>query len=224
MRSDLPAFGCLFAADSPIMMVMPTTMTKRSSEAAFIALSKPISFDDFCAKLSAKDRVNVERHVAACETEADGKHAKLWRRLVCSLMTLAPHAIKCNGQHSAQFYVPDGKYRMQVFAIEDQRNGQIHIFCSNVLEEAVTAKVIARHRGKDEPNSYPIVGSDEALTIEQLDGQTPSPAAFYKDMLGWNRRALKITLPSDATGVQAEAVEKICAISAQKWITLPTPA
>jgi hypothetical protein len=205
------------------MEVMPTA-TKRSTDAAFAALSKPISYDDFCAKLSAKDRVNIERHVAACELEPDSRHAKVWKRVACSLMTLSPHAIKCNGQHSAQFYVPDGKYRMQVFALEDLRQGKITVYCSNVIDEAVAAKVIARHRSKDEPNTFPIVGSDEALNIEQLDGSTPSPAAFYKDMLGWNRRALRITLPIDATGVQVEAVEKVCAISAQKWITVPTPA
>ena len=205
------------------MMAMPT-VTKRSPDAAFAALARPISYDDFCAKLSAKDRVNVERHVAACEAEPDPKHAKLWRRLVCSLMTLSPHAIKCNGQHSAQFYVPDGKYRMQVFAIEDKREGQITVYCSDVLDESIAAKVIARRRNKEDENAYPIVGTDETLMIEQLDGQTPSPAPFYKDMLGWNRRALRITLPIDATSRQAEAVEKICAISAQKWITVPVPA
>jgi hypothetical protein len=202
---------------------MPTA-TKRSSDAAFNALSKPISFDDFCAKLSAKDRVNIERHVAACEAEPDPRHAKVWKRLACSLMTLSPHAIKCNGQHSTQFYVPDGKYRMQVFAMEDLRQGKITIYCSNVIDDAVAAKVITRPRSKDEESGFPIVGSDETLMIEQLDGGTPSPAAFYKDMLGWNRRALRITLPINATSVQVEAVEKICAISAQKWITVPTSA
>ena len=187
------------------------------------ALSSPISFDDFLAKLSAKDRVNVERHLAAAEAEPDAKHAKLWRRLARSLMTLAPHAIKCNGQHSMQFYVPDGKYRMQVYAMEDLRQGVITIYCSNVLDEAVSAKIIGKP-SKDEPNAFPITGSDEMLTIEQLDGSTPSPAAFYKDMLGWNRRALRITLAANATNHQAEAAEKICAISAAKWVTVPTPA
>jgi hypothetical protein len=203
---------------------MPTVVKRSSPDAAIAALSSPISFDDFLAKLSAKDRVNVERHLAAAELEPDPKHAKLWRRLARALMTLSPHAIKCNGQHSMQFYVPDGKYRMQVFAMEDLRQGVITIYCSNVLDEAVSAKIISKPKSKDEPNAYPINGSDEVLTIEQLDGSTPSPAAFYKDMLGWNRRALRITLASNATSHQAEAAEKICAISAAKWVTVPTPA
>src|SRR5687768_16854786 len=150
------------------MVVMPTS-TKRYTDAAFAALSKPISYDDFCAKLSAKDRVNIERHVAACELEPDSRHAKVWKRVACSLMTLSPHAIKCNGQHSAQFYVPDGKYRMQVYAMEDLRQGVITIYCSNVIDEAVSAKIVSKPKNKDEPNAFPINGSDETLNIEQLD-------------------------------------------------------
>jgi hypothetical protein len=36
-------------------------------------------------------------------------------------------------------------------------------------------------------------------------------------MLGWNRRVIRITLPTDATEAQVAAVETLCAMSKGKW-------
>ena len=44
-------------------------------------------------------------------------------------MTLAPHFAKTDGQQRVRFFVPDGQYRMQVFAMEDLRDGVITIYC-----------------------------------------------------------------------------------------------
>jgi hypothetical protein len=196
---------------------MPTATKSSSSplDVARAALKHPISFEDFLAKLSAKDRTNAERHAAALAENP--RHLEIWRRLVCSLMTLAPHAIKFNGQQSVQFYIPDGKYRMQVYAIEDIRDGKVTIYCGNTLEEALKANLLEKHKPTDPENGYKVRGTDDVLTIEQLDGATPNPASFYKDMLGWNRKALRITLPTTATTVQVEAAESLCALSARKW-------
>ena len=108
------------------------------------------------------------------------------------MMTLAPHAPKVNGQQSLQFYVPDGKYKMQVFALEDLRDGNMTVYCGDVLDDAVKAGVLAprKHASEGTPNVYHIKGAEqEWLTVEQLDGKSPNPAPFYKDMLGWNRKA-----------------------------------
>ena len=201
---------------------MPTATQKQhpTLSQARAALASPIDFETFLSKLSAKDRTNAQRHVLACDAEGDGKHGVLWRRLACTLMTLAPHAIKFNGQQSAQFFIPDGKYRMQVFALEDLRDGKINIYCPNVLDEATTAGLLARKPvpGADEKSvRYVITGTDQALEVTPLDGTTPNPAAFYKDMLGWNRKAIRITVPTTATNVEIEAVETLCAISSKKW-------
>ena len=201
------------------MVAMPTAQKQLLSEAR-AALANPIDFEAFLAKLSAKDRTNAQRHLAAVEGEADDRHGAIWRRLVCALMTLAPHAVKFNGQQSVQFFIPDGKYRMQVFAIEDLRDGKITLYCPNVLDEATSAGLFAkREAAGTPPNLYTIAGTDQHLTLEALDGATPNPASFYKDMLGWNRKALRITLPTKATNHEVEAAEILCAMSAQKWAT-----
>ena len=36
-------------------------------------------------------------------------------------------------------------------------------------------------------------------------------------MLGWNRRAIRITLPATAKAAQVKAAETLCAIGAKKW-------
>jgi hypothetical protein len=185
-------------------------------------LANRVSFDDVLAKLPAPGKRNVERHLAACEAEDDPRHAELWRRLICTMMTLARHSIKLNGHQTAQFYVADGKYRMQVYALEDLRDGQITVYCGNVLDEAIAGGLLARREGN--PTAFTIAGSDETLNISVLDRNTANPAPFFKDMVGWNRQALRISVPVKARPLIVDAVEVLCAIPAHKWLGGEAPS
>lgn len=195
---------------------MPNRSSKTALATARAALATPVDFDTFLAKLAPKERLNAERHVAACEAE-DPRHAATWRRLACALMTLAPHAVKLNSQQSAQFYVPDGKYRMQVFALEDLRDGNVNVYCGDVLKEAIQAGALTVPKKGGEPNAYKVAGAEDMLVVEPLDRTIENPAAFFKDMIGWNRKALRIVVPNRATVPQLEAAETICSISARAW-------
>lgn len=184
------------------------------------ALANMMPFEEFLTKLGPKGRVHAERHVAACELEPEKgpRHAEVWKRLAQALITLAPHAPKVNGQQSVQFYIPDGKYKMQVFALEDLRDGKITVYCGNVLADAVGAAVLTpRNNPSDGANLFQIKGTEDWLTIEELDGKSPNPSPFYKDMLGWNRKAVRITIPSDASDAQLGAVETLGALTARPW-------
>ena len=197
---------------------MPQQTLTNQIAAVRAALAKPIDFEDFLVKLGPKGRIHAERHVAVCEAEPDPRHGAVWRRLATMLMTLAPHATKINGQQSVQYFVPDGKYKMQVFALEDLRDGNISIYCGNALEDAVKGGVLTpRKKTADTPNVYQVKGTQEWVSVEELDGKSPNPAPFYKDMLGWNRKALRVIVPANATDEQLGAVEGIAAISARKW-------
>src|SRR5215471_12802929 len=110
---------------------MATTNSTRVLSNARAALEPALDFPAFLDKLPRKDRLAAEKHIATCEAEIKPNHANLWRRLACSLMTLAPHATKVNGGRSVQFYVPDGKYKMQVFALGDSGKGTLEVFCGN---------------------------------------------------------------------------------------------
>lgn len=191
----------------------------QSLVAARAALENLLSYEAFLEKLSPKDRLNVTRHVEACEATGDPRHALLWRRLASALMTLAPHFAKTDGQQRIRFFVPDGQYRMQVFAIEDLRDGVITIYCGDALDEAIAAGLVAPHKPSGaevepgQPLDYLLPESHESIAILRLSNESHVPAIFYKDMMGWNRKALCIRVPAGASATQAAAVELLAALS-----------
>ena len=175
-----------------------------------------IDYDGFLAKLTPKDRLNIERHITAIEELSTKNHAKLWKRLAVAMMSMAPHSAKANGQQSMQFYIQDGKYRMQIFALEDLRDGSIHVYAADAVDEATKAGLFGKSKPSDEPNELRLTGSTDTLNVERLDGKVSNPAPFYKDMLGWNRRAVHIALPTMASDVQADAACKLLVFGAKK--------
>lgn len=199
---------------------------EKTLESALKALASPIDYDTLLTKVGQRDRTNIDRHVAACEAEP--QHAKLWRRLVCALNTLAPLAINTIGQQAVQFFVADGKYRMQVFALEDQRDGKLLIYLPDTLDTAIKAGVLVapKKRVDDEPAQFDIPAKKgETLAVEQLNAtNTPNPPAHVKHMIGWNRKALRVTLITTATPAQVGALESLCALAAQGWVAnAPAP-
>jgi hypothetical protein len=197
------------AADQPVLA------------AARESLSHPLLFSEFLAKLSPKDRANAERRVTVLAAEPDAGRAALWQRLACCLMTLAPHAAKLVGKQTLQIYVADGKYRMQVFALEDLQDGNFTVYCPDVLDEAVKAGLLAP-APSSEPHEY-VTRSAEPLRVERLDGKSLHPAAHIKDLTGWNRKALRITVPPTPSAEQVEAAELLCAIAAQRFVRAAPP-
>jgi hypothetical protein len=184
------------------------------------ALDKPIDLDAWLAALGARDRVNIERHIAALQPEPI--HADLWRRLAQTVATLAPHAASTTGQQAVQFFIADGKYRMQVFALEDNRDGKIMIYAVDALDDAIKFDLLGKP-AKDNPASLPISGAPgQMLSVELLSAiDTPNPSAFYKHMLGWNRKAMRITLAVGASEALVAAAQTLCAIAAAKWEKKP---
>ena len=60
---------------------------------------------------------------------------------------------------------------------------------------------------------------DEALVVEQMDEKHPlNPPEHVKHMTGWNRKAVKLTLPASAAdSPQATMVEQLCDLAARQW-------
>ncbi|MEA2708637.1 MAG: hypothetical protein QOF78_1238 [Phycisphaerales bacterium] len=193
--------------------------------AARESLAHPLRFSEFLAKLSPKDRASAERRVTVLDAATDAPRAELWQRLACSLMTLAPFAAKLVGKQTLQIYVADGKYRMQVFALEDLQDGNFTVYCPDVLDDAVKSGLLSPARTPNsEPHDY-VTGSAAApLRVERLDGKTLHPPAHIKDLTGWNRKALRITLPPAPSPEQVEAAELLCAIAAQRFVRVPPPS
>jgi hypothetical protein len=204
---------------------MRDDLAEKLLAAARASLVARLSFAEFLAKLPAKDRASAEKRVSVLEAEPDPARAPLWRRLVCALMTLAPHAAKFVGRQTAQFYVADGKYRKQVFAMEVLQDRHFSLYCPDVLGEAVAAGLLAEAGSGD--HGYLVRPSGDPLRIEPLDGSSLNPGAHFKDLTGWNRKALRVTLPPSASLAQVEAAELLCALAARhfaKAVPVATPS
>lgn len=177
-------------------------------------------FKSLVAKFSAKDRHSVERQLVARENSPVFGLAERWQRVVETLLILAPGIVKMTGTHTMQFYIADGKYRKQVFAVYTTPEGEITVCIPDIIDDAVAAGFIEATPMGEAANDYRIVGSDETLKIDIVDGKTIDPQVFYKDMTGWNRRALCVILPPDSTRTQLRAVDDLCKLAAVAWAAL----
>ncbi len=169
------------------------------------------------SRLGEKDRQNFEKQVAACEQRGGPELASRWRGLSAALMTWATGPVKLTGSDTIQFYIPDGKYRRQVYAMHAAADGAMLVCMLNILDRAVQRGVLAKPRQADGPDRYRLAGSKEALTIRCYDGKTPNPDFFYKDMTGWNRKAICVTLPPIPGESQVQAANDLCALAATEW-------
>lgn len=179
--------------------------------------SNQTALDAVLAKTGAKDRTHIQRHLTAADAEPDPAHAALWRKLADLLASLAPLPVQAVGHTAVMFFVPDGKYRMQAFALEDQSDGRIALYLPDILAEAVRKKILKKAA---EPEEYSVVGSlRSTLHVEALDAQnTPEPPTHVKNMLGWNRKSLRITLPIIGTDrARLAAVEALCNLAGKQW-------
>jgi hypothetical protein len=197
---------------------MPTTTTTAATA------SDATAFQDFLAALSARDRANIEKHMAVLDADPSPSHARTWRTVALLLRRLAPMSANTIGPQLVQFFVADGKYRMQVFALEDRRDGTILLFMPDVLEKALKAGVLAKPPA-GRAGEYPIrAHKNEVLPVEVLDAaNTPDPQPAIKHMLGWNRKALRVTLPAIVNAPQLAAAQEMCELAAKAWLK-KTPA
>jgi hypothetical protein len=173
-------------------------------------------FDAFLSKLGPKDKTNIERHLAACETESTPEHVKLWKRLAGSLYALAGHAVQTSGQRAVRFYVQDGKYRFQAFALEDARDHTLVVYATDVLDRALKSGLLTGPVETDGTSQIYSIGGDRTakLRVEQIESATNDAPEYYRHMLGWNRKAMKITLSISASPAQIRAAEALCALAA----------
>jgi hypothetical protein len=44
---------------------------------------------------------------------------------------------------------------------------------------------------------------------------------YYNDLTGWNRKAMRMTLPDQPSHAQVSATEQLGALAAAEWTTVP---
>jgi hypothetical protein len=184
-----------------------------AAKAAAGAAVSPL--EEMLVRAGVKGRTSLEKHLALCDAEPSPAHGQLWRRLAGKLSQLAPMPVQMAGAQAVMFYVADGKYRLQVFALEDLGDGNLSVYLPDVLAEGVKAKVLKKAGGK-----YITANRKAApLIVETFNAaNTPDPVPHIKHMIGWNRKAIKITIAiSDTDDSIAAATESLCELAAKKW-------
>jgi hypothetical protein len=178
-------------------------------------------YETFISTLGDRDRRNVRKHVATCEAEPHREHAALWKRLFCSLSALGGRWVKTTGQRAVQFFAADGNYRMQLFALEDPHDGTLVVYAPDALRAAEEAGAI---RGPvltvGDAQFYEVGGVPGLmLQVEVLSAaKTVDAPEYYRHLLGWNRKALKITLRTTAGRAEVGACEILCSLAKRQAV------
>lgn len=185
------------------------------------ARNSEIDLETFLSRAGAKERAKIEKHLALRDTESAGQFSKLWRRVASVLGALAPLPAQTMGNLAVLFFIPDGKYKMQVFALEDAADGNLSIYLPDVMAAAQKKRVLLKEKA---PGEFSIGGAaTKALKLESLDAaNTPSPHPHVKNLIGWNRKAIRVVLPVNATDdAQIAAAEALCELASKNWSAAP---
>ena len=175
------------------------------------------ALEAFLTRAGTKERTKLEKHLALIDAENGPEHGNVFRQIATRLGEMAPVGVQSVGSNNWRYFIPDGKYRKQVFALEDPGDGTLRIYLPDIRAAAVKAKIL---KATSEPNQFNVAGTPRTLYVEPLDAEsTASPAAHFKHMLRWNRTAVRVTLPilGAAEGPLAAAAEALCALAAKEW-------
>ena len=172
------------------------------------------SFKAFLSRLG-QTLAAVEKHAELREADAGQGYGRWWKRLASTLARLAPFAIETAGHQALKYHIPDGKYRQQVFALEDSGQGRVFVYLPDITAEAVSRKLL---RAPAEGHTYSVVGEpDDSLELETVNSESKDAPIFCKPMLGWGRKALRTSVSVIAEERQVRAVERLCEIAAETW-------
>ena len=171
-------------------------------------VTAPRTFNEAFDKVSPKDRANLQKHLDAMGSMPHA-FTDTWKGLVLTLAQHAPHACQTVGTEAVRFFVQDGTYKLQLFALEDKLTEPIRVYLPNVLEDALRTKLLARTPA---PNGYAVAGdAGEPVLIDELDASTTIDApVHFKFMIGLNRKALRVTLPGRDRPALVKLISAMC--------------
>jgi hypothetical protein len=171
-------------------------------------------YEVFLGQLSVKARATIQKHDELCEAEGPPEHSALWKRFAGRLGGLAAHAVEAHGQHSVKFYIADGNYKLQVFALEDSRQGTIAVYFPDVVQAAVGEKILT---GGTSSHHYKVPGAMGQLELVLINAETRD-LTVCKAMVGWGRRARRVEFATPLQDAHIQAVEQMCDLAARKWV------
>ena len=171
------------------------------------------NYESFLERLSVKGRATVEKHDELTGGDAAEGFGSLWKRLAGGLGRLATHEIEMVGAQSVKYHIADGKYRLQVFALEDTRKGTISVYLPNIVDRAIEKNILLAGSAD---RTYKIVGGDDSVQLELITAETRD-MTLCKAMVGWGRQALKVNVSVTAKEKHVRTVELLCELAAEAW-------
>jgi hypothetical protein len=195
---------------------MPATKSAAKTASAPAPSAPPVAatttFASVMEKAPGKDRANLQRHLDGLTPD----HAKTWKSVVALLGGLAPHALQAVGKESIRFFVADGRYKFQLYALEDTSDGQLRVYLPNVIDEAVKKKLLAPAGVPGEFIAKGAARGAATLRVEQLDAaNTVDAPAHFKYMIGLGRKALRVVFPAVGGAAHVELLGQLCAMAAK---------
>lgn len=172
-------------------------------------------YEAFLGQLSVKGLATVQRHDELCEADGPPEHQALWKRLAGTLGRLSGHATEVQGQVAVKFYIADGKYKQQVFALEDTRQGTIALYLPDVVQAAIKQKILSTGASA---HQFKVRRGAEQVQFTPIDAETKDLTAC-KGMVGWGRRALRVEISTQTPEDHLQALERMCELAAQQWPT-----
>ncbi len=171
-------------------------------------------YEAFVERLSVKGKAAAGKHDELAGAEGEQGYGEMWKRLVGGLSRLAPHASEMAGHQCVKFHIPDGKYRQQVFALEDTRQGTIVVYLPDIAAKAVERKLL---RPGATTGTYKLANDGDApLELEVINAETRD-MTVCKPMVGWGRRALRAHVSVSAKEKQVRSLEMLCELAAEAW-------
>lgn len=178
-------------------------------------------FSTFLSRLAPKARAVVDKQLELSDGEAG--RGKQWKRFAELMGRLAPHAVEVTGG-AVRFFIADGKYRQQVFALEALETSVVRLYLPDVLAVGVARSVLVAPK-VGEADIYGVVkGGGAKVVFEALNADTENLAPFCKPMLGWGRRAVRTSVDPAADEKSVQAVERLCELAAETWAPRPGEA
>lgn len=176
-------------------------------------------YEAFLAQLSVKGRAAAEKHDELCDAEHGAGYGARWKRLAADLGKLAGHATEMYGHSGVKFYIADGKYKLQVFALEDTRQGTIVVYLPDVLQLAIGRKILS---AGTPVHHYKVRGGAGQVQLTPISSETEE-LTVCKAMVGWGRRALRAEFGAQTPEEHVHAIELMCELAAQKWLAPQAP-
>ena len=184
-----------------------------------MTISPAQEFDRLQSRLTPKAKAAVAKHLDIVSGDATLGFGECWKRVVGMLGRLAPDLVEAAGT-SLKFSIVDGKYRRQVFAVDDQRKGLVQIYLPDVLAAAQTAGLI----GLTESGTVAVKGDIKTrIPLDVITADTKDIPDCCKPMLGWGRKALRIEIGAAGDDKQIKMIEKLCALAAEAWPVVAAP-